>query len=275
MKYSVFDYVNYKTYLLDWIAAHPGRGHGVRAHIAQHLGCQAAYVSQVLNKDAHFSPEHGESLNYFLKHTDDEAQMFLLLLHKARAGTGDLQRRVQRQIDQICSARLNLKKRAGVVEELGKEDQSIYYSSWLYAAIHILVSIPRFQNRDAIADALELSMERLSPILDFLIKCKLISEQGDQYVTGPGTMWLGNDTSMIAKHHTNWRVQAIRSLDGNILNDLHLSTVASISRKDVEVIKKSLVEAIQSVRTVFQNSQEEVVYCFNLDFFPVTKSNLE
>jgi hypothetical protein len=57
MMKTIFDYRDYKDYLQDYIARLPAKGHGFRVEMARALGIHNAYVSQVLNTGAHFSPE--------------------------------------------------------------------------------------------------------------------------------------------------------------------------------------------------------------------------
>src|SRR5687768_11246698 len=101
MKDTVFDYRDYKKYLNDFIKNQASGGHGYRSKIAEALRCHITYISQVLNKDAHFSLEQADELNSFLGHTKDESHYFLLLVQVARAGTHSLRSKFQEQIDLI------------------------------------------------------------------------------------------------------------------------------------------------------------------------------
>jgi len=50
-------------------------------------------------------------------------------------------------------------------------------------------------------------------------------------------------------------------------NDIHYSTVSTLSRRDVESLRTKLVEEIQNYVQTVSQSKEETMYCFNLDFF--------
>ncbi len=76
---SLFEYLSYKTYLKAALENKPSGGHGFRSKIAAALGCQVSYISQVLNKEAHFSLEQAEALNSLLGHTDEESEFFSCL----------------------------------------------------------------------------------------------------------------------------------------------------------------------------------------------------
>src|SRR5437660_270087 len=113
-KYSLFEYRDYKAYLRDLLSQMPAQGYGVRSKLAQALRCQVAYVSQVFNKEIHFSLEQAEELNRFFGHSHEESDYFLLLVQSARAGTRALKDRIQAQLEQRRKTHLNLKDRAGV-----------------------------------------------------------------------------------------------------------------------------------------------------------------
>lgn len=73
---------------------------------------------------------------------------------------------------------------------------------------------------------------------------------------------------MISKFHTNWRVQAIRSLDREEFGqDLHYSSAISIAEADFPRIKGMLVKAIEEIKAVIRESEAEAAYSFSLDLF--------
>jgi uncharacterized protein (TIGR02147 family) len=270
MKNSLYDYKDYKKYLNDFIRSQNSGGHGFRTRLASALGCHITYVSQVLNKDAHFSLEQSDQLNSFLGHTKDEAHYFLLLVQLERAGTVSLKSKFQDQINMVLEKRLILKDRVDIKKALSPIDQTQYYSAWHYAAVHILVTIPEFQTKDAIGERLGISIEKVSAILEFLTSIGLVMLQYGRYKNGVNRIFLGNDSLMISKHHTNWRMKAIESLDRESAEDVHFSTVVSFAHEDTHRIKEYLIKSIEGAREIVRNSKkEEEMHCFSLDFFKI------
>lgn len=267
MNKDIYDFRDYKGYLKYWIAQKPGKGRGLQTQMAQIMGCQTGYVSQVLNTGANFSLEQVESLNQFMVHTYEEGHFLILLVELARAGTASLKKRFQTEVDKILSQRLILKDRVDIKKSLEPIDQATYYSSWYYAAIHVAISIPGLRNRASLKNYLCLSEETISEALTFLTSVGLIEKKGDQYTQGITRLFLGKDSPMIKKHHTNWRTRAIHSLDVALDKNLHFSTVVSLSKEDLLVVKEKLVKAIEEARSIIRESKEETVCCFNLDFF--------
>lgn len=270
MKKTIFDYVNYKSYIRDLLKTRPGKGYGFKSKIASALNCRPAFISQVLNGNQQFSPEQAEALNQFIGHNKDESVFFHLLVQYERAGTKILGERIRSQIEEMLQKRLILKDRVDIRETLSTLDQATYYSSWLYAAIHMLTTIPRYQNKEAIAKYFDISLIKLNGILDFLISVGLVVQINGSLKPGVSRIFLGVDSPMIVPHHRNWRLRAIESLDHDLKNDLHLSTAVTVNRADGLKIKQQLVQYIEEIRGQVKASQsEEELHCFCVDFFHV------
>lgn len=268
MKKSVFAYTDYKSYLTDYLAAQPRGGHGFRTLLAEALACRLSYISQVLNSDAHFSLEQSEAVNRFLKHGAEESDYFLLLVTHQRAGTADLQRRLKGQIENIQKRRQLRRVQVDIQQELSLEDQFIYYGSWIYSAVHILVSLNAYRTLPKISERLRLPDERVKDALDFLIAKNLVVQNGLMYEPGIGRIFLKSDSPMINRHHANWRLRAVDSLDYPTDADVHYSGVLSFSHKDLERLRGKILNAIEEVRAITRDSHPEEELCtFCVDFF--------
>jgi uncharacterized protein (TIGR02147 family) len=267
---DLFEYTNYRTYILDWIASQPKRGRGVRAAMAKAIRSPVSHISQVLSGVSNFTLEQAEETNEFFGHTTDQAEYFLLLVHHSRAGTAKLKHRMETQIRKIQEKRLILTERLAIKDAISSEHQAQFYSSWLYAAIHVLLTIEEFQTKESIAKFLGLPLKRVTEILDFLVNMGLAARQDSRFIVGTARMHLGNDSPMISKHHINWRIQAIRALErADFHENLHYSSVVSISKKDITKIKSLLVKAIEEAKLVIRDSKEEELHSLCLDFFQI------
>lgn len=268
-KASVFDFLDYKAYLLFWIRNREKGGRGLRTQIAEAAQCQTAYVSQVLNGGANFSSEQAMALNVLLGHSKAEARFFLLLVEYGRAGTKELRQHFRELIEEALEAHLNLKERFKVQEVLKDEDKVIYYSDWLYSAIHVLVSIPEFQLPHQLSAALRMPEAKIKEILQYLTRTGLVVEEGGKYRMGATRIHVGTDSPLLNRHHSNWRVQSLKALDRDHPEDQRYTSIVSLSRSDVRAIKKRLIAEIEAFNEIVRPSKEEVLYCFNLDFFSV------
>jgi uncharacterized protein (TIGR02147 family) len=263
----IFEFQDYKSYIDAWVQSRPNGGRGERSRIAERVRCHVTYVSQVLNGQNHFSLEQGEALNSLFEHNEEECDFFILLLENARAGTADLKKHFQRKIQKVLDQRLVLKNRFSDKKTLGREDQATYYSDWAYCAVHMAVLISSLRTPGAIAEYLGLSLSKTTRILQFLESVGLIRREGGGFASAEMRIHLESDSPMISKHHTNWRIQAIRSLDRETPSELHYSSVVTISHEDLPRVREILVKAIEQVRSVVRASENDAIYCYTVDLY--------
>ena len=262
----VYDFSDYKSFLRSRVGPSNSR-RGVKIAISKALKCQPTYVSQVINGGSHFSLEQGEVLSGFFGFTTDEKHYFLLLIQFARAGTKALEQYFKLQLDELRNRRLILTKRLGSGTLIQKEEQFVYYSTWQYAAIHMALTIPSLNTAKKIAEHYGISLKRTAEVLEFLCKSGLAKREGTFFQVGISQIRLGNDSPNILKHHTNWRMRAVESLDRESLKDLHYSAVVTLSQKDVVKIKDKLLETISELLKDIRSSKEEESCALTLDFF--------
>ena len=271
MPKTLFDYDHYKAFLRDR-AGPKTRRSGLKAKIAQALRCQPTYVSQVLHGSAQLSLEQADQLNRFFGHSEDESEYLLLLVQRERAGTPSLERFFAAKISELKSRRLVLTARLGTGQTLSKEDQSRYYSSWHYAAIHVALSIPSLRSPSALAEHFKIPLKKVTTVLEFLVQIGLASPQGGgDFGTGPSAVRLGNDSPNILRHHANWRQQAIDSLDREELSELHYSGVLTLSQKDAGRLKDRMLERLKEDLEIVKASPEEELFCYCIDFFQLKR----
>lgn len=266
-----FDFEDYKDFIAHVEDSRAHLQRGFRTKLAEGLGVQNAYVSKVLNGDAHLSLEQGLRLCDFLALKGDERQYLIWLIERARAGTKELENFFQNLLNQLREKHLNIKERVGSATALTPEAQATYYSHWYYAAIHAIVSLPGHRTVEDIARALQLDKRKVEDAVVFLVECGMLDQKRDQLTTGAAQIHLDRSSPNIGKHHTNWRIRAIDSLASGDEFDVHYSTISSLSKADVEKLRSVLVKTVQEYVETVRPSREETLYSFTLDFFKVGK----
>lgn len=267
---ELFQYLDYRAYIKDWIEQQPKQGRGQRAALAEKMQSPISHISQVLSGVSNLTPEQAEEANDYFHHDNLECEYFSLLVQLSRAGTAKLKRRIESQIKRIQEKRHNLKDRLDVKEFISTEQQAQFYSQWYYVAVHVILTIEEYQTKESIANYLGLSIQKVSEILDFLITIALVQKKGTHYVVGSSRIHLGSDSPMITKHHTNWRLQAIQSLESEFFDQhLHYSSVMSISKEDISQIKSLLINSIENTSKIVKESKEEDLFSLCIDFFKV------
>jgi uncharacterized protein (TIGR02147 family) len=261
------EYTDYKAFIEARIKSESVAIRGLRQKIAKFIGCQSSYFSQVVNGKAHFTLEQAHRLCSFLNLDDNETKYFMLMVEYARSGTRDLKEYYMKQMEEIREARGNLKKRLKDTQTFSRAEQDRYYSTWFYSAIHVMLSIPEFQNIAKIAVHLNLPEKIVSEAIEFLVKIGIIEKKDGKYVPSKRDIHLERESEFIQRHHINWRTQCLLSVEKNLPDDLHYSVVTAIAKSDVKKIKEILIQSIEKAREVIAPSPEETTCVLALDFF--------
>lgn len=269
---SLYDFKDYKAYLRSRVGGKSAR-RGLKSALAKALSCQPTYISQVLNGPADFSLEQASDLNVYFGHSDEESHFFLLLVQKDRAGKPSLRKYFESQIQQVLDHRLNLTRRLGRQNTLSEEQKSVFYGSWHYLAIYLALTVPELRKRETLAQHFQLPLKKVNEVLEFLVQCGLAQQSGEKFMSESGLIRIGNDSPHIIRHHTNWRTQALESLDREDVNDLHYSAVYSLSLADARRLKNQMLDHIKEYLSVVRESPEEEVYVLGLDFFNLKKAS--
>jgi len=264
---SVYEFDEYRGFLRACVGP-SGTRSGMRVAIADAIGCHSSYLTKVIDGTANLSQEQALALAGYLHLPPDELEYLLLLVQHERAGTRALKNHLASKMEQMKAKRLALKERVPVKKTLGREAQATYYSSWKYAAVHMALTVPSLRTRSAIAEYFGIEDRECGEILGFLESVGLAEASPRGLVPGQSHLHLEGDSPNVSKHHTNWRLRALVSLDHQDPLDLHYSLVLTISRKNAEILRERLVKVIQeTVKFVAETSEEEEVLCLGLDLF--------
>jgi uncharacterized protein (TIGR02147 family) len=265
MLVSVFDYQNYKAYLESRLA-----GKGRKAQFAKYIGCQPSFLSQVLRGAPSLSLEQGVLANDFLQHSGPESRHFLALLQMERAGSKRLQAHFLSEVKASLAGQRQLAQRVGVAQEVSAAARARYYSSWIYAAVHVLSSIP------APGDQLEflrtrtgLKADELDKVLRFLLEQGILSFEDGRYRVGSKRVHLPATDPLVLGHHRSFRARALRELEQPKSDSLHYSLLMGISRADAERLREIILKFVEGVDQVIRPSPEEAAYQLDLDFFEI------
>lgn len=262
----IWDFTQYKPYLIARLGAAGARS-GARKQLAAHIPVHTTFVSQVLKGRAEFSLEQAEAVNTFLEHTDDEAEYFILLLLKDRAGTRPLKARFERKIKAMRDERLNIQRRIGAQETISDRDREKFYSTHYYGAIHVLTGIPEFRSVERLSEALRLSKPRVQEMVDFCLRIGVLKQEKGEIKPGAQHIHIGNQSELVLKHHMNWRQHTLHGLQFLDPDDLHYSACVSLTNADAFKVKESMLHNLKENVDVISKSAEEVAYVLSFDFY--------
>lgn len=266
-KLSVFSFSNYKKFLQSRLK----ESWGLVTKAAESAGCQRAYLSRVLseNECIHITPDHAYGIAKYFEMSPSETEYFMALVEYARASSESYRDFMERKLVYLSREHENLKRQKGRERLEVSEVQAQYYSSWHWSAIHVLVSIPRYQYAEAIAVKLSLPLSTVHTCLQDLAKDGFVRFDNGRWVHASGNLHLPKNSPFITYHHSNWRGRAIQDAQVKNNENIHLTIVQAMSRSAVSEIKQLVFEFIRESSQISSPSQSEEIMCTNLDFFSV------
>lgn len=262
----IWDFNQYKPFLIARLGGQQQRT-GLRKRLAAHIPVHTTFISQVLKGRAEFSLEQAEAVTEFLELTDDEAEYFILLILKDRAGTPPLKKRFERKIKLMRDERLNIQKRIGAEDAITERDREKFYSTHYFGAIHVLTGIPEFRSVERLSEALRLSKPRVQEMVDFCLKIGVLKQEKGELKPGSQHIHIGNQTELVLKHHKNWRQHTIQGLQFLDPDDLHYSACVSLTYADAFKVKESMLHNLKENVEIISRSAEETAYVLSFDFY--------
>ncbi|MGZ3696413.1 MAG: TIGR02147 family protein, partial [Bdellovibrionota bacterium] len=237
------------------------------SRLAKGIGVHTSFLAHVLSADKNLSFEQATELSELLEHTSLEREFFFALLQIERAGTAKLKKYWQEKRDAILRDREALRSRVGEHHELSAEDRAIYYSSWIYAAVFVSTDIGGGQSLEQIAERFRLSRAKAQEVLTFLLRTGICVTSGNLYQMGKAVVYLSNDSPLVVKHHTNWRIRAMQKMDTRENTELFFTSPMSISTADFARVREVLAKAIEEAQAICRDSKSEEVVNLNIDLF--------
>lgn len=263
----VYDHTDYVQFLNARLKSLP-QARGSQAALAKFLGVQSSFISQVLSRRAHLSREQAIKVSEYFTLPYDEVRFFMLLVDAERAGSKSLENFYRAEIETLLKQREEVQERIGVHEQLADEAQTVYYSSWVYGAVHILSALPGTQTVDAIATHLRLPTAQIASVVEWLCKNDLVNQDAQGRLSiGKGRIHIGRHSRHVARHHANWRIKSLDSLERSAQSDLHYTAFLGISAEAMALLKEKLMIFLQEIEPVIADAPEEKGVALLLDLF--------
>ncbi len=263
----IFEYSDYKSYVLDLVAAYPKEGRGVFGKLAKALNVSSVLISQIFKGDKDLQIDHTIPLCKFFVLNELETEYFVALVSRKRAGNKELRHFYEQQIFQIQNKALNLKNHLNNNNEVSDEAKTEFYSTWIYAAIRNSCALPEVQTIDDLAELYRLPLNVLEEKVQFLLKNNLIAEGEEGLKLGIGSTHIPKESSLVHSHRKNWRLKAIDSFSNNDPEDLFFVAPMVISEDLAIKLRADLVDLIKGLYRDAPEGDPEVTCCLNIDLF--------
>lgn len=268
---DIFGFSDYRSYLRKQIDFLKDTGVSNLTRIAASVGVHTSYLAHVLAGTKNLNFDQATELSDVLKLTPMEQEFFFTLVHLDRAGTQKSKKYWLTKKEEILAERSKVKSRVGEHTELSDHDRAIFYSSWIYVAVFSATFIENGQTLDQIAKRFQLPRVKSEEILDFLARTGICERHGSKYKPGTTFVYIGNDSPLVVKHHTNWRMKAIQKMDSRESKELFFTSPMSMSVEDFAKIRELLAKSIEKSLEICKASPAKEVVCLNIDFFNLTE----
>jgi uncharacterized protein (TIGR02147 family) len=246
-----------------------GSVRGYRKQMAVAAGCQAAQMSQILGGQILLSLEQASGLSDFWQLSETEADYFMTLTQRDRAGTESLRAKLDIRLKALKSQQKKKSKTEILLDKKKAErEQTLqYYLDWIPSAVHLLWQVEGYTNNTkAVADRLNLSENELFKALELLVSMKIMSKSSGEYQIKIKHLHIGSDNFFSTLHHKNWRAKAMSRQSLLSTNNLNFTSLYSLDKKSYEQIKKKIRKLLQDVRETIDPAPEETLACLNIDF---------
>lgn len=269
MYISIYDYNDYKKFIIDWIELAPSKGRGQRIQLAKALSCQTPFITHVLSGDYHFSSEQGAAAAKWMGLNEVDTEYLLLLILKQRSATQESTAVFSRQIEKRKNEENILKKRLKIKAGLTSEDQIQYYSHWHYAAIHMSILNPKLQTAEALEKYFQLPRAKILSVIDFLIQTHLVELSHHKLKVKSPMIHLEKTSPLLSMHHTNWRLKAVDAIKDKDASSLHYTGVISLSNADYEWVKSQISLVLEKTIDRVKNSADEKLAVLAFDWHQI------
>lgn len=269
---NIFEHTNYRTYLRDYIKELPRKGRGELSNIAKHLNVNTTLLSQIMSGARDFNQEQTYSLSLYLGHTELEMEYFSLILQIERASSVEFKVHLRKKIADVKNESLKLSKRISYEKKLSEQQKTVFYSSWIYSAVHIYTSlVEEGVSFDELYRRFGLSKSRTLDTIKFLLSSGIITETSGKYQPGVQSTFVEQGSPHLLKHHSNWRVKAIQKSENLSDTEMMVTGQFSLSKKDFLRLREQLTEFLRAVNLAVKDTVPEEIVCLNIDWFWLDK----
>lgn len=241
---------------------------GYKSKTADAAKCSRSFLSQVMHGQACLSYDQGIRIAKFWALGARETDFFLGLIALERCGSPELRGYYTSKLQQMRKDQSNVANHIQDKRTLATEHAPEYYSSWLYQAVHVSVSLPHLKTVDSLAERFGCHRDHITHVLQRLILMGLVDEDpdGGWRVSNVHTH-VDRRSPNFTSQHRSWR---IRSCEDAVLRQedaVLYSGVFTLSRESADKIKALLLEVLATSHQTIIASKEEDAFCLQIDWF--------
>lgn len=262
---DIFEYSDYRSYINKQLESADKTGG--RSRLAKAAGCNPSWMTRALAGEVQLTPDQTFGIAQYFRLNEEESDYLLLLVELERSASSAFKKRIENKLKALAKKANTLSSSVKTDSEVLEIDRAIYYSSWIYAALHVACMI-RGYSIEELHQTFHLSNQVIQRTLSDLKKMGLVYDKSGQWFATSKSVHLDTEHPMAQVGHASWRnftIQKIQACRGNF----HYSAIHCLSQKDIEKIQKKLKAMILECRNVIEDSKSEKLAVFCLDWYAV------
>jgi uncharacterized protein (TIGR02147 family) len=261
-----FEFEDYKKFVREKLKTFPRGGHGQFLRIAKLLSIHTTMVTHIFKGDSNLSVEQALALADYFALSPLETEHFVTMVQMARASNAQSRAYFRKQMSELKTRALNLSERLQARKSLSEADQAIFYSSWFYSGIRLLIATRDFKGPEEISEVIGLPLVTVARALEFLVSRRLVQQNGGKYEVGETLTYVGRDSPFVNKHHLNWRMKAIQQLDHVPDDELVFTNSIAISEADFQRVREEIVSFLERYKAIGDPSPSERLCFLTIDW---------
>ncbi len=265
-----FSYLEYRDLLQDLINEKSRQVRGVNRKLAEFLGVHTTFLTHVTKKQSHFSQDQALKVAEYFSFTNLETDFFITLISLNRAGNQTTKKYFQEKLDQIVRQGLKLKERLNKNTEMSLQEQSIFYSEWVYSAVRLATALPEGKTVDAVAKILSLPVEKVDRVMAFLLKVGLCKIKDNQLTYNVFSTYVDSNSPFVKRLHDNWRLRSV-AMGSQHFEDLQFTSAATLTQEDFLKLRDEIVVLIQKFEKVTDDSNPQIMAHLNIDWLKLVR----
>jgi uncharacterized protein (TIGR02147 family) len=263
---NIFSSKSYRDVITAYLVKHEGQ-RGYRAILAEAAGCQRAYLSQVMRGDAHLTADHAVGLALFWELNDVATEYFLNLVQYERASQKKARKFFLEKLERIRAKQHDVAQHIAPNHREWHNAPMVYYSNWLYSAIHVLLSIKELQTEPALAAKLQQPVNVIRALLSTLQELGLVQHSKGRWGVTERSLHITKDAPGYFPYFTQWRMNAMQAFQRAPNAGIHYTALHALSLEDATKVREEILQLIQKTRRIVEPSLEETAIVVAIDCF--------
>lgn len=239
----------------------------IKSKLAESAQCHLSYLSQALNGKVYLTPDHGFGLARFMQLNEVEAEYFMLLLQLKRASSRDFRSHLENRIAELRRKHFRVERSIKAKDKVSTVEMQRYYGDWRMQAVHMYLTVPKFQQISSLATKLNCSDLEIRSLVGELERMGLAKKSGEKWIAVLKDLHVSARSPFSVANQFQWKMRALQNLQEWDSSGVHYVATFSLSNEDMEKLKSIVIDFISKSRTLVQASPEECVAHLGISFF--------